>query len=99
MNLLEILRLIRNGEYKKYHTGICHIVYNLASEEELDEFQRIYVGWPLYSGDINSPVWEEGIGLSPINQYIELPHWEGKQLELRLNLLDYCISVLEEEQT
>lgn len=32
---------------------------------------------------------------SPMAQYDYLPHWEGRQLELRIELLDKCINYLE----
>jgi len=63
-----------------------------------------FVCWPLYSGDAVYPVVDEydreefehykgkGYpGALPYFQYNNLALWDGRQLELRLSLIDHCI--------
>jgi len=75
-------------------SGICHQRALLTALECERNLPRLFVGWPLYSGDIDFPVPEDSGYISPENQYFSGCRWSGTYGERRRDLLAYCIDQL-----
>lgn len=100
--LLEALNTVHayisvRGEYNDGY-GLCSKVdAALKSQHRCKEvFRLISTSWPLYSGNPEFPV-PVTDKVNPLIQYCYGDLYKGKQLELRLNLLEYCVQVIQQE--
>lgn len=110
-NLLQVARTIRKelkkllGVSAKPRNAICGLF-----ERALDDWHGEFIYDSMTCLKDIMQLWPDGTGcrVFPIpasradrskraaaEAYVDLPHWEGEQLELRLELLDYIIEQLE----
>lgn len=101
--LLQVLRKLKRdldeGVYPK--SGICkYIIYHVAFHRECLEianiFKSIAKAWPKNSNKTGFPVPGTGDECDPSRAYQNLHKWDGEYGALRRELLDFCISTLEE---
>jgi len=62
--------------------------------KEMDKIKEITKAWDKYSGDETFPI-PASVGLSTIDTYSNVPHYEDEQLELRKDWLIHIIVCLE----
>jgi hypothetical protein len=110
IQLKKYLEEIGRGEHNPEYIdlGICgnvkdafpyiHDVYNIIL--------RLACGWPKHSGDNYYPILDHDLDLDPNlahmyedctkaeAQYLDMPHWEGRQEELRRELCLYMAAQL-----
>ena len=106
-NMLQALRKVRDDYYNggcdfDCCMGICSNVnralYKLDLHEVCpsSELRTLFETWPKYSGDVDYPVPSPSKDWSAAKQYgMVADMWAGEYGELRLELLNHCISELE----
>lgn len=85
--LKDLKELALDGSVENPDLGVCD---NIRISIDCEYF----ISWPLYSGDDTFPVFDKNNGTisTPYKQYHMIDNlWEGRQLELRLDLLDHLI--------
>lgn len=97
MTLLEALIHLRDNGPADTDVGICSNVSRLMEVSgltpDLYEFEAIFTKWPKFSGNITFPI--SGRAVYSVEQlYGGL--WEGEQLSLRKELIDFAIKELSE---
>lgn len=106
--MLQTLRKVRDDYYNDGYdfdccAGICYNVkralYQLGLYEVCysTELPALFETWPKYSGDSRFPVpstYKDWSAEKQFNMTVNM--WEGEYGELRVELLDHCISELEE---
>lgn len=109
-NLLRVARTIRKelkkllGVSAKPRNAICGLFdrtlcYGEFYYDSMTCLKDIMQSWPGGTGCRVFPVPASRANRSKraaAEAYVDLPHWEGEQLELRLELLDYIIEQLED---
>ena len=105
--MLQALRKVRDNYYNgscdfTSCAGICSNVdraWDLLDSYDLcpiTELHALFRTWPKYSGDPDYPVPSANKDWSAQEQYGRvMDMWEGAYGELRIELLDHCISELE----
>lgn len=105
--MLQALRKVRDDYYNSgrdfdYYVGICSNVnralykLDLHGVDHSTELYALFKTWPKYSGNSDYPVPSLYKDLSAEQQYgIAFNMWAGAYGELRVELLNHCISELE----
>lgn len=78
--------------------GICSNVGRLVPDMHYGDWADFHCkhmrAWPAGTGDLNYPIPPTTPGVTAEYQYHRDPLWEGEQLALRLELIDYLLEQL-----
>lgn len=106
-SMAKLKEAVSNKDENIFHpcTGICANVSSIASDSVPSGYtrvvmERVFVDWPLYSGDMKYPV--PSPEYSPHDAYSEAGGtdrmwYSGEYAENRMKLLDFCINRLTRE--
>lgn len=97
MNLKEALQELKRGNIQDRNYGICYSLYTLGIKQcDSIKFDVLAKRWAKYSGNYTYPIPGgcEGFHQAQRNSCL----WEGEQLELRMELIQFCLDELEKEQ-
>lgn len=93
MTLLQALKELRDmactGTIPFDDLGICASVKMLTGNYSVSKLQQLWKDWKYHSGDDDYPVVGEDHWIDTKNL------WEGRDLELRLSLINHMINKLE----
>ena len=94
-SIVEKLEELKQKGYKN-HRGICSYMmdeYAFYDHREMwtEHKMKFFNSWKHFSGYDSYPVPSTNHGFSPHDQFFQFERWEGKQLELRLDLIDHLI--------
>ena len=71
--------------------GICNFIHSIECSGLILE---VLTYWPKYSGNMFFPIPSEIEGIKPVARYFLAGLWEGKQLDLRIEAMEYvCRSI------
>lgn len=92
-HVADLLYSMKDGVSFRFK-GICHNLSKLIEDryslggEAYNIIMNLSIGWKYHTGSNMHPV--------PFPKYINSDLWTGKQLEYRLDLIDYIIGQLKE---